>query len=221
MTSCAPNSNQADAAPSDAELAPVETKPSIIVSGLGRCGSSLVMQMLQAAGVPCVGHYPAFEEPESHPTSMTADWLEARRGEAFKILDPQLSNIHLNRLHAVVIFLQRDAGQQAASMAKFGRMVMGLHSDRRHIRRLADSFRRDLPLARDKYAGLPMLVLSFERLIVEPRFAAAAMAELLTTHGFTFNADAAVNVVRMRSPDCYPGLLEIDLLDAMRREVLP
>lgn len=36
-------------------------KPTIFVSGLGRCGSSMTMQMLDAAGIPCIGDYPAYE----------------------------------------------------------------------------------------------------------------------------------------------------------------
>jgi hypothetical protein len=36
--------------------------PVIVVAGLGRCGTSLVMQMLAAAGLPCVGSFPDFED---------------------------------------------------------------------------------------------------------------------------------------------------------------
>jgi len=34
------------------------TQPALLVAGLGRCGSSLTMQMLAAADIPCVGSAP-------------------------------------------------------------------------------------------------------------------------------------------------------------------
>jgi hypothetical protein len=36
-------------------------KPYVIVAGFGRCGSSLTMTMLHAAGIPCIGTPPDFE----------------------------------------------------------------------------------------------------------------------------------------------------------------
>ena len=55
-------------------------RPCIIVSGLGRCGSSLVMQMLHAGGVECLGAPPAFEPPESSPMYLTRDWMRGPPG---------------------------------------------------------------------------------------------------------------------------------------------
>src|SRR5271163_1780808 len=40
--------------------------PPVVVTGFGRCGSSLVMQMLHAAGFPVTGEYPSFECEEYH-----------------------------------------------------------------------------------------------------------------------------------------------------------
>ncbi|MHB8286386.1 MAG: hypothetical protein ACYDD1_17175 [Caulobacteraceae bacterium] len=66
-------------------------KPTIIVSGLGRCGSSLTMQMLNAAGVHCVGSFPSFEGPECEAFQegfITAERWAAVAGRAVKLLDP-------------------------------------------------------------------------------------------------------------------------------------
>ena len=188
--------------------------PPIIVSGLARCGSSLTMQMLHAGGVPCVGEPPAFEPPETNPLNFTLDWMHAQEGKAFKLLDPQLSDCDFEGSGAIVILLRRNETEQAKSMAKFGHIMMGLQFDSKHVKRLTKSLERDLPRARRKFACLPTLVLSFERLILEPAFAACAIGSLLHPHGFVFDGDKAVNVVRLRSPDNYPGLLEADLVDA-------
>jgi hypothetical protein len=170
------------------------------------------MQMLRAGGLPCVGEPPAFEPPETSPLKFTLEWMHANQGKAFKLLDPQRSRVNFDGQHAIVILLTRDEAQQAASMAKFGEIVMGLPSTRSNIRRLAESFRRDLGPARRKFVSLPTLVLSFERLILEPAVAARAIGALLHLHDFEFDEAKAVNVVRVRSPDNYPGLLEADLV---------
>jgi hypothetical protein len=62
-----------------------EHQPIILVAGLGRCGSSLVMRLLDAAGVPTVGTFPAFEE-QTLPRDALG-WVEAYAGRAVKVLD--------------------------------------------------------------------------------------------------------------------------------------
>lgn len=37
----------------------------ILVCGFGRCGSSLVMQMLDVGGLPVVGSFPDYERAEA------------------------------------------------------------------------------------------------------------------------------------------------------------
>ena len=189
------------------------SRPCVIVSGLARCGSSLTMQMLRAGGVPCIGEPPAFEPPEVSPLKFTFEWMRSQSGKAFKLLDPQLIDGSFAGHRAIVILLHRDERQQAASMAKFGNLMMGLPVSPKTVRRLAGSFRRDLPRARMKFASLPTLALSFERLILEPAIAARSIGSLLRLHDFAFDEANAVNVVRVRSPDCYPGLLEASLIE--------
>ena len=58
----------------------------VIVSGLGRCGTSLVMQMLAAGGIDCYGPFPAYE-PEGLGMGRDLPSLLALR-KAFKLLDP-------------------------------------------------------------------------------------------------------------------------------------
>lgn len=192
-----------------------ESQPCVIVSGLARCGSSLTMQMLRAGGVPCIGEYPAFEPPEVGHGQFTLAWMRGQTGKAFKLLDPQLIRSDFAGERAIVILLKRDEQQQAKSMAKFGAAVMGLPCNSSTVKRLAQSFKRDLPRARQKFVSLPCLVLSFERLILEPWYAAERIGQFLRLHDFTFAEGPARTVVRTRSPDCYPGLLETTLIEEM------
>ena len=56
----------------------------ILILGLARSGTSLLMQMLEAGGYPCFGEGPGFEPcmPDDIP------WNEVK-GKAVKVLDPQ------------------------------------------------------------------------------------------------------------------------------------
>ena len=60
-----------------------------IVAGLGRCGTSLVMRMLDVAGLPTIGGYPDWECPETQGLLETdpAAWRSAVDGQAVKLLD--------------------------------------------------------------------------------------------------------------------------------------
>lgn len=198
------------------EAEPSPPRRSLIVSGLGRCGSSLLMQMLSAGGVACVGRPPAFEEPEARADNLTAEWIGAQGGRAFKLLDPQLASVRLAEQHAAVIFLTRDVREQAASMAKFGRLALGLQCSRAHRRRLAASLARDLPRARAAFGDLPRLEVRFEAFIERPHAAAVCLQDILRRFGFELDADAAARCVRPRAPSCLPGLLEVELLEDAR-----
>src|SRR5690348_17944000 len=89
----------------------------LIVAGLGRCGSSLMMQMLQRGGMKCAGEFPAFEMPETNHCSISREWLSQFSGGAVKILDPHLCTIE--NTPAVVLWLSRDHWHQAKSQIKF------------------------------------------------------------------------------------------------------
>ena len=107
-------------------LVAADGAPLIIVSGLPRSGTSLLMQMLAAAGVPVVTD--ARRAPdESNPRGYLEDervkrlpfdqdraWLTAARGQAVKIVAPLLHCVPAD-LPAKIIFLQRPAEELIAS----------------------------------------------------------------------------------------------------------
>lgn len=192
----------------------------LIVAGFGRCGSSLMMQMLQAGGFPCFGSRPAYEDDVSMFCNLTPDWLNLQRGKAVKILDPQLADHGMFfGIPRIVIWLDRDPEQQAKSFIKFGRLVCGLPFSRSAVRPLAKAFLKDRPLAH-KALGIDQcksLHVKFEDIIHSPHDVAAEIANLLYPVQFD-QARAAKTVVR-RNSDCLSGLLELPLLSALSTEI--
>lgn len=95
--------------------------PIIVVSGLPRSGTSLMMQMLQAAGIPLLtdGERPADASnprgyyeyaPVKRLAAAPPDWLPAARGHAVKVVSPLLHHLPAGEQYRV-IFMERDLGE--------------------------------------------------------------------------------------------------------------
>lgn len=189
-----------------------------IVSGFGRCGSSLVMQMLHAGGMPTTGRAPSFEAPECGGVflaggELDARWLASARGHAIKILDPHRGRIP--RIECRVIWLDRDRAEQAKSQAKFFSIIVGMPVTREMRRRFAQSYLDDKPKAVRSLlaAGAPSIfALRFEDVLRDPRNAAD---EINRYCGENLDAEKMASVVRRRSSECAPDLaIELALMGA-------
>lgn len=187
-------------------------KPVIVVSGLSRCGTSLVMQMLEAGGIRVTGQYPAFELDRcAGPCDLA--WLSDHSGQAIKVLDPHIHNWPTG-LDLRVIWLDRKYIEQAKSQVKFGSALtgLGMACNRQHLRAWAKSLARDRAkcLALFEHLALAPLVMQFEQIIEQPLLIAEKLA------AFTGARDVVgmAAVVRPRKSSCYPGLLEAELLTA-------
>lgn len=183
--------------------------PVVLVCGFGRCGSSLVMQMLGAGGIPTTGEYPGFEDSR---TSIPRDpqWIAEQHGRAVKLIDPQFPDGRLIAGHYRIIWLDRDHRQQSRSQAKFARLLMGLPIDRKGVRALARSYATDLPIAlkvlKDRGS---VLRIRFEDILLNPEDAARRIHAHI---GCGCVSDMAAQV-RSRSPKCAPGLdMELSLI---------
>jgi hypothetical protein len=99
----------------------------IVVSGLPRSGTSLMMNMLQAGGVELLADnlrgpdidnplgYFELDRVKSLPND--SSWLESARGKAVKVISPLLE--HLPTCHTYsVLFMQRALDEVLASQAK-------------------------------------------------------------------------------------------------------
>lgn len=185
-----------------------------IVSGFGRCGSSLVMQMLDAGGMPCAGEYPAFEPEQSRAHlaggAVSAEWLASIAGHAVKILDPQ--NGTMPKVECRIIWCARDYHEQARSHVKFG-AVFGLPADRALVRSYEKSYRRDKPLAVRSLlrTGAPSIAeVRFEDVLREPERWAHFINEYC---GGGLDESLMAKAVRPRSPLCAPDMsMELTLI---------
>ncbi len=152
-----------------------------VVSGMPRSGTSLMMRMLDAGGIPVLtdGRRPAdrhnphgyFEDERVRRLAADSAWIEEARGKAVKIIYRLL--VHLPaRLDYRVVFMERDFGEvfdsqqdmlQAAENPAAGqdreRMIRALAADledaRRWLARQANIRQLDVPyggLVRDPHA---------------------------------------------------------------------
>jgi len=153
--------------------------PALLVAGLGRCGTSLLMQMLDAAGVPCVGEFPDYEVPELNHAEPPLAWLEVQRGKAMKVLNPHLTRIP-PEFEAPVIWLDRNSREQAKSQIKFAASMMGdLLVTQSHVSRWHHSLREERREALAALGDRPRLIIRFEQLIQEPFLISCHIAAFL------------------------------------------
>ena len=187
--------------------------PVIIVAGLGRCGTSLVMQMLAAACVPTIGVYPAFEDD----INMRLPDLDAQRefyarcpGHAVKLIDPHLHAPPVG-LDYRCIFLTRNTTQQARSILK----MAGAPNDRKSRRAMETNVRRDTPRARaaiERIGSGRFLQLGFEEIIHDPAMAASRIALWAGIPLCVGTHDAMTACVRRRTAACLPYLMELEMI---------
>ena len=190
----------------------------LVVAGLGRCGSSMVMRMLHAGGMQVVGTAPDYEVAEMMPTvdgyTINADWWNAQAGRAVKFLDPTMFVLPDNAAVAGTIYLKRNHLEQAASQVKFLREMfpsaMTMEA-RDMIPRIAASLPADDAAARASLAARgPVLDLTFEQLLADPRGSAMAIWNFLALKQsldcFNLDIAAMTAVVLDRHAVCAPDM---------------
>lgn len=188
--------------------------PAVIVTGLGRCGSSMMMQMLAAGGVYCRGKAPAYEDG-AYSEKVTPDMIEAVRGGAVKILDPHRTGLPAAQWEARVILMERRPGEQAKSAAKMLEQLEGLPIKKFQLNRLEKGMRHEIVAVRAAIAGLPQLRLQFEEVLADPSGTAERVAEFLAPFWHLDQAAMAA-VVLKRPPTCMPDLsIELQLAQAV------
>ena len=174
----------------------------IVVAGLGRCGSSLVMQMLNAGGVACVGAYPAFEE---HEPERWQHW----DGKAVKILDPHRQRLPLR---CVVIWLDRNPVEQAKSQVKL-LTACGVAVPTKATALMCQRLRQDRQQALSVIGERPrpLLTVRFESLLSNPITETQRIADFISV---PLDRSAAVSQVVARPPTCAPDMaMELGLIE--------
>lgn len=185
--------------------------PPVVVCGLARCGTSLMMKMLHKGGIdplcdPSSFGYgyeydPTLSLPDNH------EWLNEAWGKAVKVLDPHHLRVPRDRPYAFIL-LERDPREQAKSHAKFLN-ALGVATTRNTKKQIERSLRRDLPQVKALLSSYPdsqMLTLQFERIIDDPLGSAERLDDFLQRDDF--NMLDAARVVMRRTPRCLPYLME-------------
>jgi hypothetical protein len=185
-------------------------KPITIVAGFGRCGSSLVMQMLAAGGMRTpYSEFPAYEITRGTPVIISELY-----GGAVKVLDPHINRPPVGPTYRW-IWLDRDPVEQAKSMAKFFHAAKpadlpDFTADQ--VGKLAESFKRDQPRANavmleyTQCSGI--LKLRFEAILHDPAWAAHLLKGFCP--GAMLDEKAMVAAVHPRGPECLPYMLELE-----------
>ncbi len=181
-----------------------------VVYGLGRSGTSLLMQMLHAAGLECLGSGPGFEVGEFatyKPKPLGRHVARKALGKAVKVLHP---TTWPEGVSARFLLTTRDPHEQAKSMVKFGR-VFDLQVGPAAVPALEGVNRRDRDAgqAMATALGMPFLVVPFEALIETPGQSAIKIARFLELP--MARVPSMVAQVRRRTSKCFPGIFEIDL----------
>jgi hypothetical protein len=187
----------------------------LFITGLGRCGTTLAMRMLDMGGIPCAGPRPAYEVPEMMPGHVDAGWLASQAGKAVKWLDPTVAMIPKRAMPKTARFLlmERDPEQQAHSMCK----MMGHKPSKADIRVLAASIRRDLNATRAYCSKFgPVHRASFESALVAPADFATKLHHLCAeVLHLPLNVEAAAAAVIHRRTRAAPDLsIEYALMTA-------
>lgn len=190
-------------------------RPVVLVCGLGRCGSSLVMQMLSACGLYCSGTYPMFEDDVVFGPESTPDIEDFTDHDAVKVLIPHKA--HLPRgLRCVIIWLDRDVREQTRSQMKVFRTVSTQQHDPAHWQAFLE---HDRELAIAAIRGVPRIELTFEDLLAHPESMAADIAEFLGRWGVRVDWRKMAQCVVQRGPECQADLtMELKLMKMRRAE---
>lgn len=177
----------------------------VAVCGFPRCGSTMLMRMLAAGGVPPAGDAgpPSYELAGLHEiTTLTSEQLD---GRAVKALD-QVLHDGMPRYSGVwrFVWVDRAPREQARSQVKMMTTIgMPVHPSAEDT--IARSLEADRPRARKALKRLgSVLTVSFEDAVNSPHDVADQLAGFV--HPLTFDAEDAAWVVHFRRPECLPDM---------------
>lgn len=191
----------------------MENKEIIVVCGLARCGTSLVMKMLHRGGIEplcdpeSLGTGYEYNTVLSLPTNTAA--LNGAEGKAVKILDPHRLQPPSGPSYAFIL-LTRDFREQSKSHVKFIK-ALGVPVMKGAAKRIERSLREDLPAVRRLLASYPnsrLLALTFEQILEDPLGSSRLLDDFLARPDFDMLK--AAQCVLKRGPKCLPYLLELE-----------
>jgi LPS sulfotransferase NodH len=163
-----------------------------IVSGLPRSGTSMMMRMLAAGGMPLLTDDVRAADPDNphgyfeyEPVKNTAtdpSWLDRAEGKAVKMVYKLLYDLPPDRRYRVV-FTQRALKEVVASQnAMLGRLGRANEAARFDVRSLVGTFAAEVAAIRSWLTAQPAFAVHFvnyNALLAEPAPAVAALVAFL------------------------------------------
>ncbi|SMD32558.1 hypothetical protein SAMN04488029_0905 [Reichenbachiella faecimaris] len=197
-----------------------------VVTGMGRCGSSLLMKMLNQGGLPVFvdpKFHPFFESPLQMALPEKSSWLNECKGAAVKVLFPFCLNLPKGYSYKF-IWVLRNSKEQSKSIKKVSNLLFGLLKDKEKtndpkvdllklksqlvdvsdIERMTFSTLQSL-----KDYKMPILIINFEDLINHPLESSILISKFLPEHNL--NVEEMANVMIQRPVSNYNGFLEDNL----------
>jgi hypothetical protein len=174
-------------------------EPIIVVSGLPRAGTSMVMGMLAAAGVTCVSDgvrtadednprgYFEDERVKNLASAENRAWIAEARGKAIKVVSPILKDLPPENTYKVV-FLRRDLREILASQKKMMHRRGEDHDQPDEV--MAQIFERHLKTIEEMVRSrseIELMYLDFREVIADPRGQARRISDFV---GQTLDIDA-------------------------------
>jgi len=172
-----------------AEYDAIEPREFLIVSGLPRSGTSLMMQLLRAGGIePLTDAKRAADEdnPEGYWEWETIKKLpqnprliEQAEGKAVKVISALLPNLP-GKHHYTIIYMVRPTEQVVDSQwAMLARQGSQPKSERKHLVEVQEHHSRQIREVLEKSERVTLLEVSYPDLVADPEPVIAKLAELL------------------------------------------
>jgi hypothetical protein len=150
----------------------------IVVSGLPRSGTSLMMQMLDNGGVPVVTDSVRTADPDNpkgyyeyepvKATKRDASWLPATRGKAVKMVSQLLYDLPPSEAYRI-IFMERDLEEVLLSQEKMLRRLGRAPAPRETIRPAFETHLERLHAWLARQPNMAVLRVSYNLLLEGPR----------------------------------------------------
>ena len=179
-------------------------KPIIVVSGLPRSGTSMMMKMLDAAALPIMtdeirkadvdnpkGYY-EFERVKDLEKEPDKSWVREARGRVLKVISFLIKDLPDDNFYRI-IFMRRDLGEVLASQNKM--LVNRGEDNPADDRTMTDAYLNHLAAVRilvRKRANMEMVEIFYDQTVKDPAATAHAVNAFL---GGTLNEAAMVSAV--------------------------
>jgi Sulfotransferase domain len=160
----------------------------IIVSGLPRSGTSLMMQMLDRGGMPVLTDHIRAADPDNpkgyyeleqvKKVKEDSSWLPKTRGKVFKMVSQLLYELPTSERYRI-IFMERDLDEVLVSQDKMLKRLKKTSDSASDIKRSFEGHLQRLHDWLSHQANIQVLYVNYNELMNEPGVHAARISEFL------------------------------------------